>query len=42
MRSTSKYTAALVQMACSPDPEANLDRALGFIKDAARAGAKLV
>jgi N-carbamoylputrescine amidase len=35
-------TIALVQMRCDAAPRANLDRALGFIADAARRGANLV
>jgi N-carbamoylputrescine amidase len=42
MSSRSKYITGLVQMACSPDPNANLERALNHVKEAARAGAKLV
>ena len=42
MAHSSKYVAALVQMACSQDPNMNLERALGRIQEAARAGAKLV
>lgn len=42
MLHTSKYIAALVQMACSEDPDANLERAVHRIRQAARADAKLV
>ena len=42
MPSSSKYTVALIQMACSPEPDTNLRRALNYIKDAGRAGANLV
>lgn len=42
MPSSSKYIVALIQMACSPDPNKNLERALNYVTDAARAGAKLV
>ncbi len=37
-----KFTLGLVQMACSPDPEENLRRALGRVEEAARSGAKVV
>ena len=33
---------ALVQMACAADTEVNLDRAAGFVREAARAGADVV
>lgn len=42
MSRNSKYIVALVQMACSADPQTNLDRALDRIKKAASVGAKLV
>lgn len=32
----------LVQMACSPDPDQNLERAVLFIRDAARQGARVI
>ncbi len=37
-----KFTLGLVQMACTPDPEENLRRALGRVEEAARSGAKVV
>ena len=42
MSGSSKYIVALIQMACSPDPNTNVKRALNFVRDAAGAGAKLV
>ena len=36
------FTAALVQMSCSPDPADNLQRALAHIRQAARNGAHIV
>src|SRR3954471_11030098 len=33
---------ALVQMQCGPEPAANLDKAIGFIRDAAAQGAQIV
>jgi N-carbamoylputrescine amidase len=38
----SPLTVALIQMSCSPDPRANLDKALKFIAEAARRGAQIV
>ena len=37
-----KFTVALVQMACSPDPEENLRRAAARVEEAARAGAAVI
>jgi N-carbamoylputrescine amidase len=37
-----KYKVGLVQMSMSADPQANLDKAVARIRDAARQGAKLV
>jgi N-carbamoylputrescine amidase len=37
-----KFSVALVQMACSPDPAANLRRAGEHVEDAARRGAQVV
>jgi N-carbamoylputrescine amidase len=42
MTAPSKFNVGLVQMACSADPEENLKRAIGFVEDAARRGARLV
>ncbi|HEV2378480.1 MAG TPA: carbon-nitrogen hydrolase [Terriglobia bacterium] len=42
MSGSSKYIVALIQMACSPDPNTNVKRALNHVRDAAGAGAKLV
>jgi N-carbamoylputrescine amidase len=42
MAGSSKYIVALIQMACSPDPNTNVKRALNYVTDAAGAGAKLV
>src|SRR5437762_4818697 len=38
----NKYTIGLVQMAMAADPAANLERAIGKVAEAARAGARLV
>jgi len=38
----SKFKIGLVQMACSPDPEANLGKAIQGIRDAADKGAEIV
>lgn len=37
-----KICVGLVQLACSPDPQENLDRAVGKIEEAARGGATLI
>jgi len=37
-----KFRVALIQMSCGPDPEQNLERALGRISDAAGRGAQVV
>ena len=37
-----KFRIGLVQMACGPDPEANLDHAVEKIREAARLGAQIV
>ncbi len=42
MDSPKKFTIALVQMACSPDPAENLARGRARVEEAARAGAALV
>jgi N-carbamoylputrescine amidase len=36
------FRVALVQMSCSPDPDANLDKAAERVREAARAGANVV
>ena len=36
------YRVGLVQMACSPDPDANLEKAAERVREAARQGAKIV
>src|SRR6201989_2372237 len=33
---------ALIQMSCSPDTQANLDKAVARVREAAEAGAKLI
>src|SRR5271170_2675451 len=40
--SSSSYRVALVQMSCSPDPDANLDKAVERIRAAAKEGAQVV
>lgn len=42
MSKSSVVTLGLVQMSCSPDPEANFQKAIAGIKDAARRGANVV
>jgi N-carbamoylputrescine amidase len=37
-----RFTVALIQMACSPDLEENLQRAVARVEEAARAGAQLI
>src|SRR4051812_39030817 len=36
------FRVGLIQMACSPEPQANLDRAVEKIREAARLGAQIV
>ena len=38
----NNFRVALVQMSCSPDPDANLDKAADRVREAARAGANVV
>ncbi|MFZ0516670.1 MAG: carbon-nitrogen hydrolase [Acidobacteriaceae bacterium] len=38
----NNFRVALVQMSCTPDPDANLDKAADRIREAARAGAQVV
>src|SRR5512145_412769 len=42
MTNSGKFRAAAVQMRMAPDPEANLERALGKIAEAAQGGADVV
>jgi N-carbamoylputrescine amidase len=42
MTSKKNYRVGLVQMSCSPDPDANLDKAADRVREAARAGANIV
>ncbi len=42
VETSRKLTLGLVQMACSPDPEQNLARAMAGVEEAARAGAAVV
>jgi N-carbamoylputrescine amidase len=42
MGQMEKYTVGLVQMAAMPDPDYNLNRAIHFIEQATRDGAKIV
>ena len=37
-----KYRVGLVQMSCSPDPDANLDKAADRVREAAHEGANVV
>src|ERR1700760_4798738 len=38
----SKTKVALIQMSCVPDTQANLDKAVARVREAAEAGAKLI
>ena len=40
--SQNSFRIGLVQMSCSPDPDANLDKAVDRVREAARQGAKVV
>src|SRR5215210_8559783 len=42
MGSEMKTNVALVQMQCGPEPTANLEKAIHFIRDAAMQGAEIV
>src|SRR5271154_6640531 len=42
MPSSPNYRIGLVQMSCSPDPDANLDKAADRVREAARAGANVI
>jgi len=42
MSATAKFTVALVQMACSADPDANLRKAVGKVSEAAARGAQVI
>ena len=42
METPEKFTLAIVQMACTPDPDANLARGVALVEQAARAGAAIV
>ena len=42
MMEQKKFTVALVQMALSPDPQANLEKAIARIEEAAKNGAEVV
>ena len=42
MSSDSRAKVALIQMACSAEPEKNLGRAVNFIREAAKTGAQIV
>jgi N-carbamoylputrescine amidase len=42
MPSSPNYRIGLVQMSCSPDPDANLDKAADRVREAAREGANVV
>ena len=41
MPTALKYRIGLVQMSCSPDPDANLDKAADRVREGARAGARV-
>src|ERR1700756_2489621 len=42
MPTAMKYRIGLVQMSCSPDPDANLDKAADRVREAAREGAEVI
>jgi N-carbamoylputrescine amidase len=42
MTTAKNFRVGLVQMACGPDPDANLSRAAGFVAEAAGKGAQVV
>src|ERR1700742_4520685 len=42
MKSDKNYRVGLVQMSCSPDPDANLDKAADRVREAARDGGNIV
>jgi N-carbamoylputrescine amidase len=42
MRTTKAFRVGLVQMRCGLDPAENLERAVGFVREAARRGAQVV
>src|SRR5438045_9193260 len=42
MSNGSKTKVALIQMRCGPEPEKNFARAIEFIRDAAKQGARIV
>jgi N-carbamoylputrescine amidase len=42
MASRRKFILGLVQMACAPDPQENLERAISRVEEASRAGAGIV
>jgi N-carbamoylputrescine amidase len=42
MAEMHKYRVGLVQLSCSPDPDVNLDKAVDWVRDAARQGAQVV
>jgi N-carbamoylputrescine amidase len=42
MANARKYNVGLVQMSMGPDPEANFDSALRYVREAARRGAQIV
>ena len=42
MPETRWFKVGLIQMACTPDPQENLARAVGRVKEAARAGAQVI
>jgi N-carbamoylputrescine amidase len=40
--SESRFEVGIVQMSCSPDPRRNLEKAVDKVRDAARAGARVI
>jgi len=42
MAADKTFRIGLIQMSCSPDPDANLEKAADRVRDAARAGAQIV
>ena len=42
MPASQKFTIAIIQMACSPDPAANMDKIVQKIREAAKRGAQVI
>jgi N-carbamoylputrescine amidase len=42
MPNPDKYAVGLIQMHCTPEPQENLQRAIGFVREAAKRGARVI